>query len=539
MACAGPTDGAVSGRAEAAAPEWRLPPRERSLMDIGDQLHRWNRVKSQLNLQSDEAMARTLLDAFVKIHMSHASPSQNELEASCAEEVVVTHAALGKGDAVHNTSSFWPPAAVSKVRRLAVRTQSWKKGRSEESKHKGRRSRSERSARHGTAGGCPVFPKVGSDNTGQTAERVPLARLPLPLEEASRDVRRRQRHKIFIGDQRVRWNSLKTRLEVRSDEEMAKILLDVFIENQMNQPGPSCDFLEAAPDERAAITCDTVTEQDDLDSFPSSQSAGSESTVTLSHPSSIDSFEEDADADLFSGTDSPSGSSSRLPAAAHRRARTLLANHELRSEKEEGEWELGSKNHKFKRCTFSSKVSDQRNNEMEWIESSKALAKEPERHHSLDREIIAVCIGEGGVPTCATIKKEQEELYSLPSPAASAFSGTTVTLSHPSSDVSLEEECLVNTTVASESETEGTEMVTNRRKRPAFPDEDSKGSNVRWDRPGLLDIGAEIDRWNFVKGYLKLKTDEEMAGVLLDLYMKTHASPPHPLTSFPVFVKKV
>ncbi|XP_051899538.1 uncharacterized protein LOC127585870 isoform X2 [Pristis pectinata] len=482
-----------------------------------------------------------LLDAFVKIHMSHASPSQSELEASCVEEGVVTRTALGKGDAARDAGPFWPPAAIGKARRLAGRTPPWKRSRPEEPKPKGRRSRSDRSARHGAGGSSPVLPKVGSDGAGQAGEWVPLARLPLPLEEASRDTLRRQRHQIFIGDQRARWNSLRARLDVRSDEEMAKILLDVFIENQMNQPGPSCTFLQAGgPDERAAFTCDAVTEQDDLDSFPSlSLSAGSESTVTLSHPSSIDSFEEDADADLCSGTDSPSGSSTRFPPAARRRPRPLLINHETRPEKEEGEWELSSENHRFKHCGWSSRESDLRNKGMDSTDSWKPPPKGLERQHSSDREIITVCIGEGGVPTCPAIKKEQEESCSLPSPPASAFSGTTVTLSHPSSDISLEEECLANTTVASESETEGMETVTNRRKRPALPDEDSKDSNVRWGRPGLIDVGAEIDRWNFVKACLKLKTDEEMAGALLDLYMKTHTSPPCPLTPLPVFVKKV
>ncbi|XP_078272137.1 complement C4-like [Rhinoraja longicauda] len=131
----------------------------------------------------------------------------------------------------------------------------------------------------------------------------------------------------------------------------------------------------------------------------------------------------------------------------------------------------------------------------------------------------------------------QEDSLGLPSPVASAFSGTTVTLSHPSSDVSLEEEWLFGAAAVSGSETEGAGIG---RKRAAIPDSDSEDDGGgRWDVPGMLDIGAEIDRWRLVKGYLKVRSDEEVAKTLLDLYLKTHASPPQPRTPIPVCVMKL
>uniref|UniRef100_UPI00398E42BA uncharacterized protein isoform X2 n=1 Tax=Pristiophorus japonicus TaxID=55135 RepID=UPI00398E42BA len=409
-------------------------------------------------------------------------------------------------------------------------------------------------ARPGTSS-SPDLPKVvcESQRAGQAEGRVPLGRLMLPLEEASRGKPRRDglrpRHGVFIGDQVARWNSVKANLSVRSDEEMAKMLLDVFIEKRMNQPGPSRAVREAGLDEGAAVTCDSVKDDnDDLDSFLSlSLSAGSESTVTLSHPSSmfpdvtfsprsIGSFEDDTDVDLYSGADSVSGSNSKSPGMASRRPEHLpLPNHEMKVEQEE--WESGSESHRFERCNSKNREADRSNAEMDPTVPTNTLPEEAERQRASDGEILQVCIGEGGVPTCPAIKKEQEEPCSVPSPVASAGSESTVTLSHPSSDISFEEDCLVGAAVVSESETEGPE--TNRRKRPALPDSEGKGREPRWDQPGMLDIGEEIDRWNFLKDYLKLKSDEEMARALLDLYTETHAATSSPLTPPSAFVKKV
>ncbi|XP_067830199.1 uncharacterized protein si:ch211-40k21.5 [Heptranchias perlo] len=320
---------------------------------------------------------------------------------------------------------------------------------------------------------------------------------------------------------------------------MARILLDVFIEKCMNQPGPNLTVQEVGLDQEATGTCGSAkedNEQCDLDSFPS-LSAGSESTVTLSHPSSIGSFQDDTDADLFSGADSQSESNSKSPGRVRRRPERLpLPNHEA---KEEEEWDSGSESNRFERCNSRKKEVDLRNEEMTSTVPANRLPAGPESQGTSHGEIIQVYIGEGGEPTCPAIKKEQEETCSLPSPVGSVGSESTVTLSHPSSDISFEDDCFLDTAVGSESETEGLGAVTNRKKPPALPDHEAKSRNAKWDQLGTLDIGEEFDRWNFMKDYLKLKSDEEMARVLLDLYTKTHAIPASPLTTLCAFVKKV
>ncbi|GCC40791.1 hypothetical protein chiPu_0024900 [Chiloscyllium punctatum] len=92
-------------------------------------------------------------------------------------------------------------------------------------------------------------------------------------------------------------------------------------------------------------------------------------------------------------------------------------------------------------------------------------------------------------------------------------SDSTVTLSHPSSDISFEEDCCTEADVVSESDTEGLQAaMTRRRKRMASP-----ARNCRCKQRGALDIGKEIDRWNSLKQSLRLKSDEEMARALLDV----------------------
>ncbi|XP_069775773.1 uncharacterized protein [Narcine bancroftii] len=406
MASAGPEDGLDWEWGEGGG-----------LVNVGGQIHRWNRVKNRLKLQDDEAMARTLLDAFVKIHRSQVSPRQTEFEGG-----VETHAGCRKGDAVHCAGPCCPSAAIAKARKLAART-AWKKARPEESRPKGRRSRSGR-----------------------------------------------------------------------------------FVENQKIQPGSSFAFLRTSRNYRGTNTCEAITEQVDLDSFPSvSPSADSESTVTLSHPSSAGSF-EDTDGELFSGTDSLPGSLARFPVDVVRRSRVPVSV----SQEEEEEWEPGGAERRLERDGWRDKEALPRIKGADSIGRSKRLPKGLEKGCFSNRDIVAVCIGEGVVSTCHAIKQEQEEMSSLPSPTESVFSGTTVTLSHPSSDVSLEAAML------RESEAEGAE--TRGLKRHALPGDDPKGGgSVQCDWPGLLDIGVEINRWNSVKGCLRLRTDEEMAGALLDL----------------------
>ncbi|XP_032872444.1 uncharacterized protein LOC116969771, partial [Amblyraja radiata] len=357
--------------------------------------------------------------------MCHARPGQTELDDPSIEAVAVTRATHGGGDSVHDASPFWPTPTAGKMRRLVARPPPWQKGRPDDTKPKGRRSRSGRNTRHGASGSrhAPAMVACEGGRRGQEGERVRLARLPLAAADPGGG--RPWRAEIFIGEQQERWRCLKDRLELKTDEEMAKVLLDVFIENQMDLPGPSCTFLEDGADERTDFICDSVPEQDDLDSYTSqSLSAGSESTITLSHPSSMDSFEDEAEAELFSGTDAQYGGNTR-----HRRPRTLaLINHEGRRATPEG-WELGGGNCKLEPCGWSSRGSDPKHKETESMSSSRILHKGLERQSSSDREIIAVCIGDESV---LTIKEEQEDWFGLPSPAASAFSGTTVTLSHPS-----------------------------------------------------------------------------------------------------------
>ncbi|XP_078422912.1 uncharacterized protein LOC144695800 isoform X2 [Cetorhinus maximus] len=424
----------------------------RGLVQLGDQIHRWNRLKRQLNVHSDEEMARRLLDAFVKIHVSPSSPNQAVLQVCIRDEGVVTHGAIRKEqEDAHSTTPFWPSAAVGNERTLTSPHASWKMEVPSESKPKGKRSRSDR-----------------------------------------------------------------------------------FIEKRMNQPGPSCTVRETGLNEEADVTRDSIkedNEQDDLDSVPS-LSAGSESTVTLSHPSSIGSFEDDTDISLFSGADSLSESAWKSPGTASRRPERLaLLNPGGKVGPEE--WESDSEGHRFDHHNSKNRDPYPRNTEMEPTVPSEAI---PERQRSSIGEIIRVCVGGGGAgQTCPAIKIEQEDLCSSPSPVASGGSESTVTLSHPSSDLSLEEDCQLGMAALSESETDGPETeAARRRKQPA-----RLGRNCGCERPGTLDIGEQIERWNLVKERLKLKSDEEMARALLDLYTKTHSMSPSPLTTLSAFVKKV
>ncbi|XP_041069014.1 uncharacterized protein LOC121291627 [Carcharodon carcharias] len=512
----------------------------RGLVQLGDQIHRWNRLKRQLNLQSDEEMARRLLDAFVKIHVSPSSPNQAVLQVCIRDEGVVTHGAIRKEqEDAHSTTPFWPSAAVGNERTHTSPPASWKMEVPSESKPRGKRSRSDRLARAGSSS-SPDLPKAApeSEHALQVGGRVPLGRLPLPLEEATPGRPRRDgprlRSRVFIGDQAARWNSLKADLGMPSDEEMARVLLDVFIEKRMNQPGPSCTVREMGLNEEADVTRDSVkedNEQDDLDSIPS-LSAGSESTVTLSHPSSIGSFEDDTDISLFSGADSLSESVWKSPGMASRRPECLaLPNPGGKVGPEE--WESDSEGHRFDHHNSKNRDPYPRNTEMEPTVPSEAI---PERRRSSIGEIIPVCVGGGGAgQTCPAVKIEQEDLCSSPSPVASGGSESTVTLSHPSSDLSLEEDCQLGMAALSESETDGPETeAARRRKQPVRP-----GRNCGCERPGTLDIGEQIERWNLVKERLKLKSDEEMARALLDLYTKTHSISSSPLTTLSAFVKKV
>ncbi|XP_048472924.1 uncharacterized protein LOC109919963 [Rhincodon typus] len=238
-------------------------------------------------------------------------------------------------DAVCSVIPFWPSAAVGTETRLTLPSATWKKDDSGESKPRGKRSRSdrypvtrdriefslwERLARPRSSS-SPDLPRAtpDSDRNWPAGRRVPLGRLPLPLEEATPGRLRRgaprPRSGVYIGDQAARWNRVKADLALPSDEEVARVLLDVFIEKRMHQPGPSHTVQETDLDVEADVSHDSAkedNEQVDLDSVPS-LSAGSESTVTLSHPSSIGSMEDETDNSLFSGAGSTSDSVSKYP----------------------------------------------------------------------------------------------------------------------------------------------------------------------------------------------------------------------------------
>ncbi|XP_072331318.1 uncharacterized protein [Scyliorhinus torazame] len=465
MASRGPQDGGAAGpgRAEGESRQrqrgrgrGRRSRSSRGLVQLGEQIHRWSRLRRQLNLQSDEELARRLLDAFGKIHVSPSSPHQAVLQVCIREEGAMTHGAIRKeqGDA-HNTIPFWPAGTVGNERTLTPPSASCKMEVPSESKPRGRRLRSDR-----------------------------------------------------------------------------------FIEKRMNQPELSCPILEAVLVEGADVTHDSVKEdndQEDLDSVPT-LSAGSESTVTLSHPSSIGSLEEDTDVSLFSGVDSLSESTLKSPRVASRKPEQLpLPSPVAKVEPED--WESGSEGHRFDHYSSKNKDPCPRNTEMDLTVPS-VTPEGLERRPSSDGEIIQVCIGDGIGSTCPSIKIEQEDLCSPPSPVTSGGSESTVTLSHPSSDLSFEEDCQLDTAEESESETEGLEeeaaAATRRRKWPPHADR-----HCGCELPGTLDIGGQIERWNLVKECLKLKSDEELARALLDLYTKTHSTSPSPLTTLAALVKKV
>ncbi|GCB76224.1 hypothetical protein scyTo_0016534 [Scyliorhinus torazame] len=434
----------------------------------------------------------------------------------------MTHGAIRKeqGDA-HNTIPFWPAGTVGNERTLTPPSASCKMEVPSESKPRGRRLRSDRLVRPRSSS-SPDLPKrvPESEPALQACRRVPLGRLPLPLEEARPGRPRREglrlRSRVFIGDQAARWSSVKADLGMPSDEETARILLDVFIEKRMNQPELSCPIREAVLVEGADVTHDSVKEdndQEDLDSVPT-LSAGSESTVTLSHPSSIGSLEEDTDVSLFSGVDSLSESTLKSPRVASRKPEQLpLPSPVAKVEPED--WESGSEGHRFDHYSSKNKDPCPRNTEMDLTVPS-VTPEGLERRPSSDGEIIQVCIGDGIGSTCPSIKIEQEDLCSPPSPVTSGGSESTVTLSHPSSDLSFEEDCQLDTAEESESETEGLEeeaaAANRRRKWPPHADR-----HCGCELPGTLDIGGQIERWNLVKECLKLKSDEELARALLDL----------------------
>ncbi|XP_078073740.1 uncharacterized protein LOC144496961 [Mustelus asterias] len=551
MASRGPQDGGFGRPGRAEGESWqrqrgrgrgRRTRRSRGLVQLGEQIHRWNRLRRQLNLQSDEELARRLLDAFVKIHVSPSSPSQAVLQVCIREEGAVTHGAIRKeqGDA-QNTIPFWPAGAVGNERALSSPSASCKMEVPSDSKPRGRRLRSGRLTRPGSSS-SPDLPKRAQEGepVSQAGRRVPLGRLPLPLEEATPGRPRRDSprlgSRVFIGEQAARWSSVKAELGVLSDEEMARILLDVFIEKRMNQPESRCTIQEAGVDEGADVTHGSVKEdndQDDLDSVPT-LSEGSESTVTLSHPSSIGSLEEDTDVSLFSGVDSLSESASKSPGMVSRRSERLpLPSPAAKVEPED--WESASEGHRF---DSKSEDPQPRNTEMSPTVPADVPPEDPERRPSPDGEIIRVHVGDGGGSTCPAVKIELEDLCSPPSPVPSGGSESTITLSHPSSDLSLEEDCQLD--MASESETEDLETeeavaaVTRRSKELAGPER-----HCECERLGTLDIGAQIERWNLVKERLKLKTDEEVARALLDLYTKTHSTSRSPLTALSALVKKV
>ncbi|XP_038671914.1 uncharacterized protein LOC119975984 [Scyliorhinus canicula] len=386
----------------------------------------------------------------------------------------------------------------------------------------GDRLRSDRLVRPRSSS-SPDLPKrvPESEPALQACRRVPLGRLPLPLEEARPGRPRREGYGSGAvsssATRQARWSSVKADLDMPSDEEMARILLDVFIEKRMNQPELRLPCPEAVLVEGADVTQDSVKEdndQEDLDSVPT-LSAGSESTVTLSHPSSIGSLEEDTDISLFSGVDSLSESTLKSPGVANRKPEQLpLPSPAAKVEPED--WESDSEGHRFDHYSSKNKDPCPRNTEMDLTVPSDVTPQGLEGRPSSDGEIIQVCIGDGVGSTCPSIKIEQEDLCSPPSPVTSGGSESTVTLSHPSSDLSFEEDCQLDTAEESESETEGLEeeaaAATRRRKWPPRADR-----HCGCELPGTLDIGGQIERWNLVKECLKLKSDEEVAKALLDL----------------------
>eukprot|EP00061_Rhincodon_typus_P011796 g37074.t1 len=101
-------------------------------------------------------------------------------------------------------------------------------------------------------------------------------------------------------------------------------------------------------------------------------------------------------------------------------------------------------------------------------------------------------------------------------------------------DISFEEECHIEAAMVSESDTEGLQTaVTRQRTQMASP-----ARNCWGQRPGTLDIGKQIERWNSLKQHLQLKSDEEMARALLDMYTKTHSIPLSPITTISTLVKE-
>ncbi|XP_043533884.1 uncharacterized protein LOC122541314 [Chiloscyllium plagiosum] len=458
------------------------------------------------------------------------------LQVCIREEGVVTQSALRKEQeaAVRGVIPFWPSAGIGTERKLPLPSASWKKDTPSESKPGGKRPRSDRSAPPSSSS-SPDLPRTepDSEQTWREGGRVPLGRLLLPLEEATRERPRRgaphPRRRVCIGSQAARWGLVKAELGWPSDEEVARVLLDVFIEKQMHQPGPSRTVQEADLDEAADTNRDSAkedNEQADLDSVPS-LSVGSESTVTLSHPSSIGSIEDETDSSLFSDAGSASDGISKYPVTARPSFPSP------RAKTEPAEWESDSEGRAFSHRDPESKEA--KNTGTDLAVPSEPRAEGPERQQPSDGDIIRICVGEDGGTAYPEIKIEREDPCSLPSPAASTGSDSTVTLSHPSSDISFEEGCCTEADLVSESDTEGLQAaMTRRRKRMASP-----ARNCRCEQRGALDIGKEIDRWNSLKQSLRLKSDEEMARALLDVYTKTHSIPLSPITTIATMVKEV
>ncbi|XP_060706677.1 uncharacterized protein LOC132832612 [Hemiscyllium ocellatum] len=493
-------------------------------------------VQHERHLGSPYTGHKNVMNRFAKAHVTPSPPSEAVLQVCIREEGVVTQSALRKEQeaAVRGVIPFWPSAGIGTERRLPLPSASWKKDTPSESKPGGKRPRSDRSAPPSSSS-SPELPRTAPDSeqTWRGGGRVPLARLPLPLEEATPERPRRgarhPRRRVYVGNQAARWGLVKAELGWPSDEEVARVLLDVFIEKQMHQPGPSRAVQEADLDEAADVNRDSAKEdngQAELDSVPS-LSVGSESTVTLSHPSSIGSIEDETDSSLFSGAGSASDSISKHPVTASGRAgRPSFP----RAKAEPAEWESDSEGRAFSHRDPEGKEA--KNTGTDLAVPPEPRAEGPERQRPSDGDVIRICIGEDGGTAYPEIKIEREDPCSLPSPAASTGSDSTVTLSHPSSDISFEEDCCTEADLVSESDTEA--AVTRRRKRMASP-----ARNCRCEQRGALDIGKEIDRWNSLKQSLRLKSDEEMARALLDVYTKTHSIPLSPITTIATMVKEV
>ncbi|GCC37546.1 hypothetical protein chiPu_0016050 [Chiloscyllium punctatum] len=362
---------------------------------------------------------------FAKVHVTPSPPSEAVLQVCIREEGVVTQSALRKEQeaAVRGVIPFWPSAGIGSERRLPLPSASWKKDTPSEPKPGGKRPRSDRypvtwrgtefpfegRSAPPSSSSSPDLPRTAPDSeqTWREGRRVPLGRLPLPLEEATPERPRqgapRPRRRVYIGNQAARWGLVKAELGWLSDEEVARVLLDVFIEKQMHQPGPSRTIQEADLDEAADINRDSAkedNEQADLDSVPS-LSVGSESTVTLSHPSSIGSIEDETDSSLFSAAGSASDSVSKyLVTASGRGERQSLPS--PRAKTEPAEWESDSEGRAFSHRDPESKEAKNTGTDLAVLSESRAEGPARQRHS--DGDIIRICVGEDGGTAYPEIK---------------------------------------------------------------------------------------------------------------------------------------